>query len=428
MAQPLNPALALNPPAPGWLATAWRYGLSTSGPVATSGAHFLASLLFVRNLPASEFGIFSFVLVIVPFCMSLIAALLVLPVNSALGEPLEARVRIEAACLKMNLFLTLLAGIAVFGFLTAAHAPMAPALLLAGFGAALTMRWFARCLAFVKGQSGTAIGSDLAYAGALVAGLGAMLFGHHVTLLLGACLLLAAALVGLLPFGAPFFRDQFAAIAQGRLHDYRAIFRDLTRWSLTGVILTEITVNAHAYLVTFISGPGPFALLAVGQILMRPASLVQSALPDLERPGLTRAIAARDDVKLTRMLREFRFALVAVWLATAALAAAILIWEPHLLLKKGYAQSDVLLVTLITAAIMLVRSFRTPPATFMQAAGEFKALVGIGVYTSVISVILTLSLLLTLGPIASLCGILAGEIVIVLKLNRMMTEWKARHV
>ena len=75
MAQPLTPALALRPSAPGWLATAWRYGLSTSGPVATSGAHFLASLLFVRNLPASEFGLFSFVLVIVPFCMSIIAAL-----------------------------------------------------------------------------------------------------------------------------------------------------------------------------------------------------------------------------------------------------------------------------------------------------------------------------------------------------------------
>ena len=56
-----------------------------------------------------------------------------------------------------------------------------------------------------------------------------------------------------------------------------------------------MTVNAHAYLVTFISGPGPFALLAVGQMLMRPASLVQSALPDLERPAMTRAIAAKDD-------------------------------------------------------------------------------------------------------------------------------------
>ena len=71
------------------LATAWRYGLSTSGPVATSGAHFLASLLFVRALSAAAFGLFSFVLVIVPFAMSMTAALLVIPVTRALGEPQE---------------------------------------------------------------------------------------------------------------------------------------------------------------------------------------------------------------------------------------------------------------------------------------------------------------------------------------------------
>ena len=51
---------------------------------------------------------------------------------------------------------------------------------------------------------------------------------------------------------------------------------------------------------------------------MRPASLVQSALPDLERPAMTRAIAAKDTAKLSRMLRDFRFALVAVWLVTVA--------------------------------------------------------------------------------------------------------------
>src|SRR6201990_1807291 len=110
MTQSLNPALTAIPRMPGFLAAAKRYALSTAGPVATSGAHFLASLLFVRNLPASEFGVFSFVLVIAPFCMSIIAALLVLPVNSALGETAEIRKQIEATCLKMNLALTALAG------------------------------------------------------------------------------------------------------------------------------------------------------------------------------------------------------------------------------------------------------------------------------------------------------------------------------
>jgi O-antigen/teichoic acid export membrane protein len=427
MAQSLNPALTPAPRLPDLLATVWRYALSTSGPVATSGAHFLASLLFVRNLPAAEFGLFSFVLVIVPFSMSIIAALLVLPINNALGEAEDARRRIEATCLKLNLILTALAGLVVLGFLFAARAPLAAALPLSGFGAALTFRWFARCFAFVKGRVGAAVTSDLVYAAALIAGLGTLFLAHQVGLLAGALVLLSAALMGLAPFGGAFFRAQIAAIGQGKLRDYRAIFRDLTRWSLFGVILTELTVNAHAYLVTFISGPGPFALLAVGQILMRPASLVQSALPELERPRMTRAIAAKERGTLSRLLRDFRVALLAVWLVTVALAAGLLTFAPDLLLKKGYVQRDALLVTLITSLIMLVRSFRTPPATFMQAAGEFKALVGIGVYTSVISIVLTLGFLLTLGPIASLLGILTGEIIILMRLNRMMAEWKYRH-
>jgi len=409
------------------MAMAWRYGLPISGPVATSGAHFLASLIFVRSLPASEFGLFSFVLVIVPFCMSIMAALLVLPVNNALAAPPRERTCIEAACLKMNLVFTAAAGAVLFALLIAAQAPMLAALILAAYGAVFTLRWFARSFSFVKGRTGTAIASDIVYAAALLAGLTAMLAGHAVQFIAGAILLLAAALASLLPFGARLFRDQIAAIGQGRIRDYRGIFRDVTRWSLMGVILTELTVNAHAYLVTFISGPGPFALLAVGQILMRPASLVQGALPDVERPAITRAIAANERSARARLLRDFRLVLLAVWAATAILAAAILVWAPQLLLKNTYSPSDALLVTALTGAIMLVRCFRTPPSTLMQAAGELKALAQIAAYTSAISIFLTLAFLLAWGPAASLFGILISEIIIVAMLNRTVAGWEARH-
>src|ERR1700744_5729982 len=102
------------------MATAWRYGLSASGPVATSGAHFLASLLFVRNLAAASFGLFSFVLVIVPFAMSATAALLIIPVTRSLGDAQERRDEIAACCLKLNLLLSALAALGVFAALLAA--------------------------------------------------------------------------------------------------------------------------------------------------------------------------------------------------------------------------------------------------------------------------------------------------------------------
>src|SRR6185437_8170060 len=98
-----------------------------------------------------------------------------------------------------------------------------------------------------------------------------------------------------------------------------------------GVVFTEVTVNAHAYLVTFFAGPGAFALLALGTLLMRPISLVQSALPDLERPAMTRIAAAGDLKALVRVEREFLAALLAVWLGTVALAAGLLHWAPQLL-------------------------------------------------------------------------------------------------
>ena len=411
-----------------WLATAWRYGLSASGPVATSAAHFLASLLFVRNLAAASFGLFSFVLVLVPFAMSATAALLVIPVTRSLSEPVERRAQVAACCLKLNLLLSALTALGVFAALLAARSPMAPAILLGLFGGALTFRWFGRCYAYVEGRMKAAVASDMTYALCLVAGLAILALAHRVSLVSGASVMLVAALAALMPLGKKFFAEQCAAITKGRLGLYAGTFRDVTRWSLLGVVFTEMTVNAHAYLVTFIAGPGTFALLALGMLLMRPASLVQSALPDLERPLMTRQIAARDWPALDRTRREFGFGLIAVLVAILALDAVLLIWFPGLVLKRGYGLHDVVLVSTLSAIIMAVRALRAPPSVHLQAAGWFKQLAAIGTSSSVISILATLALLLLFGPIASLGGVLLGELVILFNCRRLMREWRAQNV
>ena len=166
------------------------------------------------------------------------------------------------------------------------HAAALPALLLGLFGGALTFRWFARCYAFVEGRMRPAIASDIVYAAALIFGLAVLAIepSCHSDARRGACCWRRWPAVRRWdaissPSNLPRSRRQFAPLC--------AIFRDVTRWSLLGVVFTELTVNAHAYLVTFVAGPGTFALLALGMLLMRPASLVQSALPDLERPAMT---------------------------------------------------------------------------------------------------------------------------------------------
>jgi O-antigen/teichoic acid export membrane protein len=406
-------------------ATARRYGLSVSGPVATSGAHFLASLLFVRSLSASAFGLFSFVLVIVPFAMSMTGALLIIPVTRALTLPGPARAQAMANCLKMNLLLSALTMLAVAGLLFIAHAAPLPALLLGLFGGALTFRWFARCYAFVEGRLRNAIASDIVYAAALILGLAILAFSHHVSLTAGAGMLLLAALVSFAPLGRKFFAEQFAAVSAGSLRLYGATFRDVTRWSLLGVIFTELTVNAHAYLVTFVAGSGPFALLALGMLLMRPASLVQSALPDLERPAMTRQIAARDWRGLSRTGREFGAGLFAMLAGTLALDAGLLFWFPDLILKKGYSLHDVIIVAAISAVIMAIRCLRVPPGILLQAIGAFRQSAAIAVKTSGISLAATLILLLAFGPIASLGGVALGELAFLLYCRGLVSSWEA---
>ena len=44
------------------------------------------------------------------------------------------------------------------------------------------------------------------------------------------------------------------------------------------------------------------------------------------------------------------------------------------MLKKGYGLHDVIMVALLSAVIMAIRTWRTPLAVLLQAAGEFKAL------------------------------------------------------
>ena len=407
----------------GAVATALRYGVSAAGPVAVSGAHFLASLIFLRNLPAHEFGLFSFVMVVVAFGMSLNVSLISVPItrNLVTGET-----GTRAICFQMNWLVCAAFAALLFTALLLGRAPLLEAAMLGLFGGAFTFRWFSRCFAFVDGRMSASIRSDIVYSVSLVAGLGVLAFSHRMDFTSGSQMLLAAALIALVPFGAGFLRSQVAAF-RGNPMRYWPTFRDLTRWSLLGVALTEITVNAHAYLVTFISGPGSFALLALGMLLFRPASLMQTALPDVERPVMARAIAAQDMATVARIQYHFSYGLVAAWAVNVIACVALLAFFPLLVLKKGYALNEVILVAGLSAVIMAIRAWRTPLAVLLQAAGQFKELAGIGTSSGAVSVAATLLLLLTLGPIASLLGILLGELVILIHVHRMARGWWAAH-
>src|ERR1700742_212563 len=121
----------------GAFATALRYGISAAGPVAVSGAHFLASLIFLRNLPAREFGLFSFVMVVVSFGMSLNASLITVPLTRHI---VTGRDDTRTVCFQMNWLVCIGFGALLFAALLFSRASLEDAGLLALFGAVFTFR------------------------------------------------------------------------------------------------------------------------------------------------------------------------------------------------------------------------------------------------------------------------------------------------
>jgi hypothetical protein len=409
------------------LASVARYSLSALGPVCISGAHFLGAVLVLHTLTPVHFGLFSFVMTIVPFCISAAAALVGAPTTIGIRK----RGHVDAAELatfqKANLVLALFAFAVVCASLLASGVSWHAALLFGLYGAVMSLRWLGRVYAYATDKPARAALSDVTYGTMLVAGLGALYLADHMTMTYIAATLAFASAVSLALFDSEYLVKQFAPSAAGRLADYAPVWQDLTRWSLLGVAATELTINAHAYFVTLFSGPGAFALLALGSLLMRPVAVVLSSLPDMERPVMARAIGAGDLPRAFRAVNEFRTAAAAVLLGTILVAAVLLTWFPSLVLKQGYDARSATLIVAIWVVIMAVRALRTPDAVFLQAAGQFQPLASIGMKSCIVSLVATLTLLVAFGPVASLLGIVAGDVVMTGYVFTEVAKWKRAH-
>jgi hypothetical protein len=376
-------------------------------------------------LRPADFGQFAFLLIVVPFCLSAAGALLGAPAAMTRGKDAETA-RAELFTLqKASLVVTLIAGVVVTALMLSTGAAPVTGLLFGLYGACYTLRSFARSFANVHGNIEHAAASDIFYALLLIAGLAAMAASGGLSMQNAAVVLVFAAAAALIPFGADFALELVQAAQAPAWAAYRPMWRDVTRWSMLGVVLTEVAANCHAYLVTFVSGPGAFGLLALGALFMRPASLVLGALPDIDQPVMTRRIATGDLKGAFRVVNEFRTAAGAVLAATIILAIVLVVWFPHLLLKH-YAVADVWVVLAFWTAITALRVLRTPEAVFVMATGGFPKLARISGISSVVALIVTAGLLMAFGPVVSLGGVLAGEVVMVAMLFPLTNTWRRR--
>lgn len=404
-----------------------RYGVAFSGPAATAGANFLLSLVLLRVMTTDIFGHFSFMLVLSQFALGIWSALFsaALPVIMADRNATEGEARL-ATLFSANLLSMAIAVPLFVAIASALDLPAAVGVTFSLFAALLLLRQFARTHAYAGGRAVRVMLSDLCYCFIVLAGLPVLLWGGYAPGTTAAVVLALAALVALMLFGRSYLTRQFAPLPHHFLFRYREIWKQHSGWSMLGVLTTEATMNSHAYIVTFFSGPAAFAVLAASSLLTRPVSVVTGALGEYERAQMAVQIARRDSHGLARALWRFRLAMVAVWLGTAVLLAIVLFGVPRLVFPSKYPLQTLIIGSVIWMIVALVRVLRAPESAMMQGAGEFRPLAYASVYSAIFSVGGVALLLSFAEPVWSILGIMLGELVYGICLWPKARAWRRR--
>jgi hypothetical protein len=236
--------------------------------------------------------------------------------------------------------------------------------------------------------------------------------------------LMASVALSLLPFGRQFFLEQFVRIHPRNLPHYLSVWRRHSRWSLIGVVTTEATVNAHAYIVTLLSGSSAFAPIAASALIIRPITVVMNALTEFERPQMARQIVEGQIGSVQRTAGIFLCVLIAAWIVTAAAAALLITYKPELVLPSGYSQIYLSWGMMLWMAVALMRILRTPDSVLLQAGGMFRWLAHASIISSGVSICAVAALLFLSGPLWSIGGILLGEAICVAWVWRQAWRWR----
>lgn len=400
-----------------------RFGLASMSSAAVSVSHLLVQLVTVRRLEAVEIGTLAFLLVIIQFGYALSNALVSTPyaieVNHA--DPEEAH-RFDFF-FPVNFLLALSQGLLCAVIAWTMAGPLA-ALTFGAAGFFSLLRWFGRSTSYARHQPLGASYSDGVYASLVVAGLALLMLTHLRIEFIGA-LLATAGFAALFPFGSSFLTRHWPRRLGGALKSYRPVWKRQSSWTLIGVTTTEATSNAHSYIVTLLAGPAAFAPIAVGMLFFRPVNVCITAITQLERPRMTRAVARGDEKAAERSSREFTLALAAIWLVTAVTAMVILWFFPRIIIKPTLSVETVMIAVALCAMLSLIQCIQTPMSVLTQAHGAFKPLAGTSVRSSIVG-LATVVLLTWFAPsVFTIAGVAFAQLVMMLGIYRLNRRWRA---
>lgn len=400
------------------------YLLALTGPASTAAAHIMLSFLLLHSLDARDFGVFSFLMITSQLTIGISNALFCAPLPLARNTSSNPAVDIAAFFSASSVFYLVVIASA-FAAASLAGIETRASVLFSLYAGARVLRWFGRAYNYTFEAIKYASISDYLYGAVIVIFMPVLLYNRASLELVFSSLLLAT-LVSLVALRMEFFARHISGASVHSLARYADTLRNHSGWALTGVLTTEATVNAHAYLVTAVAGPHSFAILAATAILVRPVNLIANALTDYERPRLSALLANKGFEVAKRALFPFRLMLVATWSGSVTIAIGVFYVNSGIVVPDTYSLGQGVISVGLWLAIAAVRVLRAPESAILQSAGQFRALAFASYASCGFSLAAALAFLVLAGPVWSLAGVLIGETAMTLFVWQSSKSWQSR--
>ena len=374
---------------------------------------FVLGYLLLLQGNNQQYGAFAFYLVLQAFGYSLVNALFGAPLliasRDGASQPAGLNPMLRVAGL-MALCCAALQALLLWQQGVSSDAVV----MLAASAFFLLLRWFCRCIQQNDAPEHVML-ADLSFS--LVALIGAAVLWPLglVSLWSFSLLLLSATVISLLPAGRLLW---MVLRAQPDWRLWSKGFAMQGKPALAGVVTVEVTANIHQYLIVLVQGAAALAPVAAAGLFLRPMTLVQSSLSQIERPRLARVVAASDWRELQRVWRSFWAWSMRAFLLNLLVILLLLWLAPAWLWPDLSSLAHFIACGGLVAAAALLRSMRGPASTLLQAMDQFQFLARVSWRASLVTVPGVLIGLYTGGIFGALLAMLLGECAVALPIIR----------
>ncbi|TXH98088.1 MAG: hypothetical protein E6Q75_02695 [Rheinheimera sp.] len=393
-----------------------RYG-QLVGNVGQAVAAFTLAYLILHQAPVADYALLSLVLLLQAFGIALVNALVGSPLLILLhaqspskdGPVLIGFIWIAAGLAigiaALQLIFAVISGQAV---MTATWLALASTLQI--LRSALRSYWLNR-------HAEKVIQSDLLLTFSLLLPIFWLMLNHIITLQSVAFILVLATVLAIGPLLIPIRRwigltPAWPEIKQG--------LNQQGKPAALGVLTVELTANFHCYFVMLMSGSHAFAAIAAATLFFRPQAVILQSLQQSERAMIVQAWLAKCYTQLRQTMSVMHRLAVTAFLLNLIAIALVWYWQPDWLWPDPVTEQSFLLALLLWGGIAFLRGARLPISTVLQAADQFQPLAR-ATYISAGLTIPAVCISWCLGgPIATLIGVLVGEVILAIQLKRTL--------